>query len=92
MTELLTFRQLFVLLNDELRILFNTDLDDLDDDEVKDLRLLMEFFGLEKCAHGKDSWDTYEGIAEELGGDLEMEYEDYVMSDLSLYQLAEGEL
>jgi hypothetical protein len=92
MQELLTFRQLFVLLNDELRRLFNANLDDLDDDEVKDLKLLMEFFGLEKCAHGKDSWDTYEGLSEELGDQLLMEYEDYVESDLSLYELAEGDL
>lgn len=89
MQELVTYRQVFCLLNDELRRLFNGD--DLDVQETADLKLLMEFFGLEKCAPGKDSWDTFEGICEELGDGLQMDYEDYVMSDLSLYELAEGE-
>lgn len=92
MQELLTFRQMFVLLNDELRRLFNANLNDLDDDETAQLKLLMEFFGLEKCAHGKDSWDTYEEMADELGDDLQMEYEDYVVSDLSHYDLLQGDL
>jgi hypothetical protein len=92
MQELLTFRQVFVLLNDELRQLFNADQEDLSDEEVAQLKVLMEFFGLEKCAPGLDSWDSYEGLADELGDDLLMEYEDYVVSDLSHYELAEGDL
>ena len=93
MQPLLTFRQVFVLLNDELRRLFNMDPEEVAEEKsVKSLKLLMEFFGLEKCAPGKDSWDTYESLAEELGDDLQMEYEDYVVSELSFYELAEGDL
>lgn len=92
MTELLTFRQLFVLLNEELRRLFNMETEEVEEEGgAADLKRLMEFFGLEKCAPGKDSWDTFEGIAEELGDEFLMEYEDYVVSDLSLYDLAEGD-
>lgn len=93
MEGLLTLRQLFVLLNDELRRLFNMEPEDVElEGCTKDLKRLMEFFGLEKCAPGKDSWDTYESLHEEIGDDFEMEYEDYVVSELSLYELAEGDL
>lgn len=93
MQELLTFRQVFVLANQELRRLFNMDPEAVADEGLEPrLKMLCEFFGVEKCAPGRDSWDTYESLADEVGDAWQMEYEDFVVSDLSLYELEAGNL
>lgn len=78
-----TWRQVFLLLNDELRRLYKKDFYDLEEDgDLAPLRDLMDLFGLEHCAVGLDSWDTFEMLGEDLGEDLQMDYEDYLVSDL----------
>lgn len=78
-----TWRQVILLLNAELRELYNKDIDDvIEDGRLGDLKRLMELFGLEYCLPGFDSWDSYEMPSEEVGPGWEMDYEGYLESGL----------
>lgn len=78
-----TLRQVFVLLNEELRELYNKDIDEvIEEERLGDLKLLMELFGLEYCLPGMDSWDSFELLSEEVGPGWEMDYEGYLESGL----------
>lgn len=87
-------REMVLLLNAELRRLYNMDpLDVKMEDSEEALDRLMVLFGLEKCNPGKDSWDTYAEIRAEHPDDFTMEYEDYIedpeLSPWALYHIDE---
>lgn len=75
------WREVFVLLNVELRRLTN-DTDDLSNEDWRLLSSLHELFGLDKCLPGMDSWDTMEILEEDGSGTLAESYEDYLESEI----------
>lgn len=82
-------REVFVLLNDELRRMYARDVEDLKREGKLDaMRDIMRLMGLDKCMPGLDSWDSYVELSKEMGEAWELDYEGYLLEEFDALDAA----